>query len=34
MVEYVWIGHDYTWIYDNRTGSEYVSYNTKREATQ
>ena len=28
MHEYVVIGCEYVWIYDNRQGSEYVSYNT------
>ena len=27
MAEYVWTEREYAWIYDNRTGSEYVSYN-------
>ena len=29
----VWIGREYVWIYNNRQGSEYVSYNTQREVT-
>ena len=28
MAEYVWIGREYVWIYNNRQDSEYVSYNT------
>ena len=28
MAEYVWIGREYVWIYDNRKGSEYGLYNT------
>ena len=24
---------EYVWIYDNRQGSKYVSYNTQREVT-
>ena len=24
---------EYVWVYDNRQGSEYVSYNTQREVT-
>ena len=28
MAEYVWIGREYVWIYDNRQGSEYGLYNT------
>ena len=24
---------EYVWIYDNRQGSEYISYNTQREVT-
>ena len=35
MAEYVWIEREYAyvWVYDNRQGSEYVSYNTQREVT-
>ena len=28
-----WIGHDYVSIYDNKQGSENLSYNTYREMT-
>ena len=27
MPQYGWIEREYAWIYDNRKGSEYVSYN-------
>ena len=30
----IWLNMpEYVWIYDNRQGSEYASYNTQREVT-